>query len=62
MYTLLLIIYCSEDAILPNLDVTQQDMTTGNDQVIPVRERKHFHSNVDKTGYIIFSVRYMQTI
>jgi len=43
----------SEDDKLPNLDVTA---TTSDEQVVPVRERKHFHSNVNKTGYIIFSV------
>jgi len=42
----------SEDKRLPNLDVTQQEITN-NEQVVPVRERRHFHS---KTGYIIFSV------
>ena len=31
---------------------------TSNKQVIPVRERKHFRSNIDKTGYVIFSVSY----
>ncbi|XP_065919506.1 uncharacterized protein [Dysidea avara] len=42
----------SEDEKLPNLDVTA---TTSNEQIVPVRERKHFKSNVNKTGYIIFS-------
>ena len=43
----------SEDEKLLNLDVTT---ATGNEQVVPVRERKDFHSNIDKTGYVIFSV------
>jgi len=43
----------SEDEKLPNLDVTA---TTSNEQVVPVRERKHFRSNIDKTGFVIFSV------
>lgn len=48
-----LVLHCaSEDDKLPNLDVTA---TTSNEQVVPVRERKHFHPNVNKTGYIIFS-------
>ncbi|XP_065920931.1 uncharacterized protein [Dysidea avara] len=42
----------SEDEKLPNLDVTE---TTSNEQIVPVRERKHFRSNIDKTGYVIFS-------
>ncbi|XP_065919477.1 uncharacterized protein [Dysidea avara] len=42
----------SEDEKLPNLDVTA---ATSNEQVVPVRERKHFRSNIDKTGYVIFS-------
>ena len=46
---------CSEDEKLPNLDVTA---TTSSEQVVPVRERKHFHFNINKTGYVIFSVSY----
>ena len=36
-----------------NLDVTA---ATSNEEVVPVRERKHFCSNINKTGYVIFSV------
>ncbi|XP_065920927.1 uncharacterized protein [Dysidea avara] len=42
----------SEDEKPPNLDVTA---TTSNEQIVPVRERKHFRSNINKTGYVIFS-------
>ena len=43
----------SEDEKLLNLDVTA---ATSNEKVVPVRERKHFRSKIDKTGYVIFSV------
>jgi len=43
---------------LSNLDATQQFADTENDEqvVVPTRERKHFPSNINKTGYVIFSV------
>ena len=47
----------SEDEKLPNLDVTQgASAITSNEQAVITRERKHFRSNIDKTGYVIFSV------
>ena len=47
----------SKDDRLPNLDATQHVADTENDeQVVATRERKHFPSNINKTGYVIFSV------
>ena len=49
----------SKDDRLPNLDATQQAVanTEDNEQVIvPTKERKHFHFNINKTGYVTFSV------
>ena len=54
--------YSKDDRLerLPNLDATQQgNATESNEEVIvPTRERKHFRSNITKTGYAIFSVSY----
>ena len=48
----------SRDDRLPNLDATQRTTDTENKSqvVIPTGERKHFPSNITKTGYAIFSV------
>ena len=50
----------SKDDRLPNLDATQGgDYTeTNEEEIVPTRERKHFPSNITKTGYTIFSVSY----
>ena len=49
---------CSRDDRLPNLDATQAgpDTAENNEEFVPTGERKHFPSNITKTGYVIFSV------
>ena len=56
--SLSLYIFYSKDDRLPNLDATQRKTDTENKSqvVIPTGERKHFPSNITKTGYAIFSV------
>ena len=48
----------SKDDRLPNLDATQQAADTENDEkdTVPNRDRKHFPSNINKIGHVIFSV------
>ena len=58
MLTSLCVSVNSKDDRLPNLDATQQAADTEDKEqvAVPNRERKHFASNIDKTGYVIFSV------
>ena len=58
VYLLLYILLsCSKDHKLPNLDAAQQTVRA-EQHVMPTGERRHFPSNINKTGYIIFSVSY----
>ena len=56
--------FISKDDRLPNLDATQQGADTENkeEDIAPTRERKHFPSNISKTGYAIFSVSYSNPV
>ena len=56
--------FISKDDRLPNLDATQQGTDTENkeEDIAPTRERKHFPSNISKTGYAIFSVSYSNPV
>ena len=48
----------SKDDRLPNLDATRQSANAENTKqdVEPTRVRRHFPSNINKIGYIFFSV------
>ena len=53
------ILIFSKDDRLPNLDATQEGAYAENnneEDIVPTRERKHFPSNITKTGCTIFSV------
>ena len=54
----------SKDDRLPNLDATQQAADTENDEkdTVPNRDRKHFPSNINKIGHVIFSVSSITSI
>ena len=58
LYQILFAFVYSKDDRLPNSDATQQAVDTKDNEksVAPARETKHFPSNIDKTGYVIFSV------
>ena len=58
MYYLMILFINSKDDRLPNLDATQQAADTENDEkdTVPTRDRKHFPSNINKIGHVIFSV------